>query len=119
MTVDRKRFDEDRLVYIPSRAVQPPACWVSPLECVWSGPDSLKRTPRLKDLWPEDISEFFQDILAIKDATFQTLLSEMEELTDDEAAPLLAQLFQDADKLAGNGLVLLSYMARQKSLPGL
>ncbi|EFW15019.1 hypothetical protein CPSG_08207 [Coccidioides posadasii str. Silveira] len=95
----RSRFEGDRLVFIPSSDGEKPGTWLSPENCVWNGPGSLIRTPRLKNLYPDNIYKLFREILGVKDATLEHLLSEIENLSEKEAAPYVVRLFHDANKL--------------------
>ncbi|KMU77002.1 hypothetical protein CISG_06237 [Coccidioides immitis RMSCC 3703] len=95
----RSRFEGDRLVFIPSSDGEKPGTWLSPENCVWKGPGSLIRTPRLKNLYPDNIYKLFREILGVKDATLEHLLSEIENLSEKEAAPYVVRLFHDANKL--------------------
>lgn len=53
--------------------------WISLERCVWNGPDFLLGTTVLESCYPGDnyLKGFFTTILAVKDATFKTVIDEL------------------------------------------
>jgi hypothetical protein len=91
----RGQFQEEKLVFLPNHS--PP--WVSLKDCVWETPDALKKTPRLKDEYP-DREWLFCKTLKVAAASLATAVAEATRITTDDPLPYIRELFQHIDSLS-------------------
>jgi len=73
LTLGRKTFDEENLVY--GHQLDPPR-WVKLGDCVWSGPKCLQTITKLARCYPS-LDKLFTKYLGVEDATPETVLDEL------------------------------------------
>jgi hypothetical protein len=73
LTLGRKTFDEENLVY--GHQLDPPR-WVKLGDCVWSGPKCLQTITKLARCYPS-LDRLFTKYLGVEDATPETVLDEL------------------------------------------
>lgn len=79
LTLGRKTFDEENLVY--GHQLDPPR-WVKLRDCVWSGPKCLQTITRLARCYPS-LDKLFTKYLGVEDATPETVLDELRFVVAD------------------------------------
>lgn len=60
--------------------------------CVWDGPKFLRKTPCLKDIYPEHRS-FFYETLGTVNATLDTIIDEAQQLDHYDSVSYIAKVF--------------------------
>lgn len=81
---------------MPSLELGAPDSWLTPGPgCIWSGPKSLRHTPELQELYPDN-ELLFKGILKIRDAGSDLLLKEIDKCKPTVLSDVLG-LLQDAD----------------------
>ena len=102
---------------MPSLELGAPDSWLTPGEgCIWKGPKSLRHTPKLQELYPDN-ELLFKEILKIRDAGPDLLLQEIAE-RKPTVLPDILELLQDADSLwAGVNAFTLNLMKGWKIFP--
>ncbi|PYI08431.1 hypothetical protein BO78DRAFT_76396 [Aspergillus sclerotiicarbonarius CBS 121057] len=93
----RSTFIQDGLIYAPSSKSKTGYSWLQPDDCIWKGPKSLKYTPKLQELYPENVL-LFKNILKIRNAGPELVLREIDEYKLEEPNDVLERL-QDANDL--------------------
>jgi hypothetical protein len=88
----RQAFATHALVYIRSEIAQSLGCWVFLRDTVWDGPECLRKTPCLKDYYP-DLKDFFCITLNLRDADISTLTKEARQITPFDDLAYIAKLF--------------------------
>ncbi|OJJ70249.1 hypothetical protein ASPBRDRAFT_652851 [Aspergillus brasiliensis CBS 101740] len=93
----RSTFINDALICVPNPRSKTGFCWLQPDDCIWKGPKSLKHTPKLQELYPDN-EMLFTKILKLRNAGADLLLREIEEFKPEKPADILA-ILQDANSL--------------------
>jgi len=78
---------------------------------VWDGPNCLRKTPCLKDFYPE-LERFFVDTLELPDATWTTLMEEARLIEAGDSLAYISQVFDALNDLfkTGTGAIIGSSM---------
>lgn len=85
---------------MPSLELGAPNSWLRPGEgCIWKGPKSLRHTPKLQELYPDN-ELLFKEILKVGNAGPSLLLQEIAEYKPTALADILS-LLKDAESLWG------------------
>lgn len=92
----RAQFEEQELVFLPKQSPQ----WVSLKDCVWRAADALKKTPQLKDEYPQR-KWLFCKTLNVGLSSIETAIDEAKRITSRDSLPYIQNLLQHIDRLAG------------------
>lgn len=71
--------------------------WLTLEECVWDGPDCLKRTPRLKYIYPSRI-QLFLYLLKCQTSDLVMLIQEAQSIRETDDLQHIAQIFEALSK---------------------
>ncbi|KAL2674360.1 hypothetical protein Neosp_012811 [[Neocosmospora] mangrovei] len=88
----RQGFTTESLIFIPATKFSE-SQWASAKQCVWSGPDFLRRTPVLEKIY-KSCQALFREVLGVKGATTKILITEAKKIRDDDNIEYIASLFQ-------------------------
>lgn len=86
-------FVTDELVLIPDPGAPSGICWLSLDACVWDGPAFLRKTPRLKKIYPSRI-ELFLYKFKCQPSDLTTLIQEARGITNADGPQRIAQIFE-------------------------
>ncbi|KAK3897311.1 hypothetical protein C8A05DRAFT_48025 [Staphylotrichum tortipilum] len=89
------QFEEQELVFLPKHLPQ----WVSIKDCVWEAADALKKTPQLKDEYPQQ-EWLFCKTLNVASSSIETAIDEAKRITSRDPLPYIQELLQHIDLLA-------------------
>ncbi|KAI3045489.1 hypothetical protein CBS76997_4576 [Aspergillus niger] len=93
----RSTFTNDALICVPNPRSKNGFSWLQPNDCIWKGPKSLKHTPKLQELYPDN-EVLFKKILKLRNAGAELLLKEIEEFKPENPTHIL-EVLQDANVL--------------------
>lgn len=88
----REVFGSEALIYVPTADSSISDKWLVAQTCVWDGPTCLKKTPCLKDFYPQ-LDRFFVETLQLADATWSTLLEEARLIEAGDSLAYISQIF--------------------------
>jgi hypothetical protein len=88
----RRAFSLPPLIYIPPPSTCSLQGWFTSSRCKWDACKSLRKTPRLKDIYPE-LSEFFYTTLRLQDAGLQTIIDEVLCINPCDGLKYVSRLF--------------------------
>jgi hypothetical protein len=109
-----RSFKSERLVFIPDE--QGPGTWTHLQLCVWDGPKCLRKTPCLKDYYPQ-LQNFFCGILDLREANIKTLVREASQLNaHDDLAYVEEMLVAVNDHFAKPALGTTEQSFRKESI---
>ncbi|RSL52620.1 hypothetical protein CEP51_015025 [Fusarium floridanum] len=91
-------FSTEPLIFIPATKFGQ-SQWATAKQCVWSGPDLLRRTPVLDRIYGS-CKALFKRLLGVKGATTEILITEAKKIRDDDNIEYIAALFQAIDTFA-------------------
>ncbi|RMJ04897.1 hypothetical protein CDV36_014432 [Fusarium kuroshium] len=96
--VIKQSFSTEPLIFIPATEFSK-SPWATAKQCVWSGPDLLKRTPVLDRIYGS-CKALFKGLLGVKGTTTKILIAEAKKIQDDDKIEYIAELFQAIDTFA-------------------
>ncbi|RSM05119.1 hypothetical protein CDV31_009753 [Fusarium ambrosium] len=96
--VIKQGFSAESLIFIPATKFNE-SQWATPKQCVWSGPDLLRRTPVLDRIYGS-CKALFKRLLGVKGTTTEILITEVKKIRDDDNIEYIAELFQAIDAFA-------------------
>ncbi|KIW74370.1 hypothetical protein Z517_12310 [Fonsecaea pedrosoi CBS 271.37] len=95
--VVRQSFDQKPLVCIPNKRVEGEPRWVKVQDCLWSGPECLRRFVALKNVYPS-CQRLFRDFFLLPDAGIADLVRETKLLTVGDPLSYIKALFLEIEK---------------------
>ncbi|KAH7258717.1 hypothetical protein B0J15DRAFT_396321 [Fusarium solani] len=87
----RQAFSRQSIIFIPETKFTEPQ-WVTADECVWAGPELLRRTPVLNRVYGS-CQALFKGFLGVKGTTTGILIAEAKKIRDDDNIEYIAALF--------------------------
>ncbi|KAL6365750.1 hypothetical protein LRP88_00325 [Fusarium phalaenopsidis] len=91
-------FSRQSIIFIPETKFTEPQ-WVTADECVWAGPELLRRTPVLNRVYGS-CQALFKGFLGVKGTTTEILIAEAKRIRDDDNIEYIAALFLVIDAYA-------------------
>ncbi|KAM6519042.1 hypothetical protein FALCPG4_012696 [Fusarium falciforme] len=91
-------FSRQPIIFIPETKFTEPQ-WVTADECVWAGPELLRRIPVLNRVYGS-CQALFKGFLGVKGTTTEILIAEAKKIRDDDNIEYIAALFSVIDAYA-------------------
>lgn len=84
-------------IHIPGSSGGVDSRWVKESECVWNGPNYLRKFHMLNKIYPGK-AKLFEEVLTHPRANFEVLVSEVEDITKSTPLPWITNVFKDINK---------------------
>ncbi|KAH6880015.1 hypothetical protein B0T10DRAFT_145765 [Thelonectria olida] len=94
----KKGFSKKPLIFIPATKFSK-SQWVTVEECVWSGPEYLRRTPVLRKTY-RSCSSLFWYLLGIKGTNTEILVNEARKIQDSDSIDYVVKVFSAIGEFA-------------------
>ncbi|OAP55444.1 hypothetical protein AYL99_10417 [Fonsecaea erecta] len=95
--VVRQSFKQKPLVCIPNKRVGGEPRWVKVQDCLWSGPECLRRFVALKNIYPS-CQRLFRDFFLLPDAGIADIVRETKLLNVGDPLSYIKALFFEIEK---------------------
>ncbi|EXJ77094.1 hypothetical protein A1O3_10252 [Capronia epimyces CBS 606.96] len=93
----RKYFTEKPLICIPNTQAGRPVRWAKVQDCLWSGPECLRRFVALKNIYPS-CQRLFRDFFLVADATISDVVRELTLINIGDPLAYIRSLFLELEK---------------------